>query len=107
MARSSSVTCRCGRFAPSSRRPATGGSAAANLVFGLLRFGLVLGMVTAAWWLMCATISWSGGAQVQWLRWGLGGRLFPEAEHGAYRVASAIAGIWFVLFFGLALVYPL
>jgi len=83
------------------------GSAAANLVFGLLRFGLVLGMVTAAWWLMCATISWSGGAQVQWLRWGLGGRLFPAAEDGAYRVASAIAGIWFVLFFGLALVYPL
>ena len=83
------------------------GSAAANLVFGLLRFGLVLGMVTAAWWLMCATISWSGGAQVQWLRWGLGGRLFPTAEDGVYRIASAIAGVWFVLFFGLALVYPL
>jgi hypothetical protein len=81
-------------------------SAAVNLVVGLLRWVTVLALAAAAWFILAEVFTWSGGRSTQWLRWGLDGRLWPEAQGGLYGVASWIAGFWFVVFFGLAVAYP-
>ncbi|HEV3080586.1 MAG TPA: zinc-ribbon domain-containing protein, partial [Gemmataceae bacterium] len=85
----------------------TAASAAANLVLVPLRSVTVLGLVWLAWLFACASLSWSGGEKVQWVRWGQASTLVPASEGGLYRAASAIAGIWFLLLLGLLLMYPL
>jgi hypothetical protein len=85
----------------------TAASAAANLVLIFLRWVMFLGLLGLAWLVACESFSWAGGENVRWVRWGLGGALIPDSEGGLYRAASAIAGIWFVLLFGLQGMYPL
>jgi hypothetical protein len=85
----------------------TGASAVANLVLVPLRSVTVLGLAWLVWLLACESLSWSGGEKVQWVRWGQASSLVPESEGGLYRAAAAIAGIWFLLFSGLFLMYPL
>jgi len=81
-------------------------SAGASFVSCCVRFALLLAFTWTAWFLMCESIAWSGGENVRWLRWGLDGRLAPEVEGGFYWLMSRVAGFWFLLWFGLALVYP-
>lgn len=85
----------------------TSASAAANLFLGLGHFARFLLPYTLAWWLTCASLSWWGGDQVQWIRWGLDGALIPSTEGGLYQVASWIAGAWFFFFFAFILIDPI
>jgi hypothetical protein len=82
-------------------------SAVASLGLGLVRSAILLGFVGLTWWLTCESLSWRGGEDIHWVRWGLDGRLRPPSEDGLYRVASWIAGGWFFLMVGWALMYPL
>jgi hypothetical protein len=85
----------------------TGASAAAELVLVPLGSAAFLGIIGLTWFFACESVSWWGGEKVQWVRWGLGDTLVPESEGGLYWAASLIAGFWFLLLFGLALMYPL
>src|SRR5262249_16005292 len=67
-------------------------AAAANLVAGLLLSALVVGFAGLTWLTTCEGLSWWGGADVRWPRWGLDGGLVPEVPGGLYRLASWIAG---------------
>jgi hypothetical protein len=71
-----------------------------------VRWATLLLVAGAAWLVLVEVFSWSGGRSVQWLRWGLDGRLWPETSGGLYTLASWIAGFWFLVFFSLALAYP-
>jgi hypothetical protein len=82
-------------------------SAVVNLAVGLLRSLAVLGFAWSAWVVTCESLSWWGGPNVHWVRWGLSGGLRPPPEGGLYRAASAVAGFWFLLLSGLVLMYPL
>jgi hypothetical protein len=82
------------------------GSAAAALARGLLSTGVLVGGAWLVWWLACESVSWWGGEQVRWMRWGLDGALWPDAEPGLYWAASCAAGLWFVLLLGSALMHP-
>jgi hypothetical protein len=72
---------------------------------GLLRrvVWVVLSLVAAvsAWYLTLCLLRAGGGSTV-WLEWGLGETFVPPTE-GAYTVAAVIAGLWGVVWFGLAL----
>jgi hypothetical protein len=85
----------------------TGTAAAAALVLIPLRSLALLGIAWLSWFLTCESISWWGGENVQWARWGLGGSLVPASEGGLYWLASVIAGFWFLLLFGLWSMYAL
>jgi hypothetical protein len=87
--------------------PETLALALAGLMFCCLHFAVVLGLAWAGWALACESLSWLGGQNVQWMRWGLTDQVLPTAEPGFDRLASWIAGFWFFLIFGLVLVYPL
>src|SRR5262249_46362603 len=63
-------------------------SAAVNLASGLLRTGVVAALAGLTWFTACESLSWWGGARVQWVRWGLDGRLAPVVEGGLAQVAS-------------------
>jgi hypothetical protein len=82
-------------------------AAVAGLVSGMWRFLLVAAFAWLAWYFLCENLSWWGGDQLRWLRWGLDGRLVPESEPGLYRLASILAGSWFFLVAGLVVAYPL
>jgi hypothetical protein len=82
------------------------GSAAVNLVVGATRSVGLVGLFWLAWLLMATTLSWGGGEKAGWVRWGLDGTLRPEADGVLYQAASWIAGLWFLLLFGPALMYP-
>jgi hypothetical protein len=81
-------------------------SALAAVLGGAYRFVLVAGLVGLTWLLLCNSLAWSGGDRTGWVRWGLDGRLLPESEPGVYRVASVLAGGWFLFLVGLVLAYP-
>jgi hypothetical protein len=82
-------------------------TAAANLGLAGVRFGILLGMVGLTWYLTCESISWWGGENIHWVRWGLDRELWPESEGGLYQVASWITGVWFFLIVGCAFMYPI
>jgi hypothetical protein len=82
-------------------------SAAVNLGLWFRRFMLAASLMWLTWVVACESLSWWGGENVHWVRWGLEGSLQPPAEAGLYRVASAIAGFWFLLVVGLVLMYPI
>jgi hypothetical protein len=82
-------------------------SAVASLGLGLVRWAAILSFVAFTWWLTCESISWWGGENIHWVRWGLDGRLGPPSDGGLYQVASWIAGVWFFLIVGWALMYPI
>jgi hypothetical protein len=86
---------------------ATLASAAANLVPLLVRWVSWAGLAALTWALACTSLSWWGGDNVNWVRWGLDGQLLPNAEGGLYWGAAAIAGLWFVLIVGLVVAYPI
>jgi hypothetical protein len=84
------------------------------VVAGLLNLGnlvwstaLTIGFAWAAWFVMCENLSWWGGDEVQWVRWGLTPAIVPSPQTGLYRGAAGLAGFWFVLVMGLVLVYPI
>jgi hypothetical protein len=87
--------------------PETALSAAAALGLGLIRTALLAGFLWLVWLVACESLSWWGGEKVRWMRWGLDGQLWPDAEAGLYQVASGIAGLWFALLIGIGLMYPL
>jgi hypothetical protein len=78
-----------------------------NVVLGSLRFALVLGVGWLTWFLTCETTGWIGGERATWVRWGLDGRLAPDAEAGLEPVASVIAGLFFLLLTGTVVLYPI
>jgi hypothetical protein len=82
-------------------------SGVVSLGVGLLRFVMIAGFAWSAWAVLCESLSWWGGENVRWVRWGLDGTLRPASEGGLYRLASGIAGLWFLLLFGLILMYPI
>jgi hypothetical protein len=81
-------------------------SALAALVMGPLRWAALIATAALTWYFVCESLSWTGG-QSQWVRWGLDGRLVPEAAGPLYWLASRIAGLWFFILFGVVLAYPL
>jgi hypothetical protein len=87
--------------------PATLASAGVTLLAGLLRCMAAFGIVWLTWFFACESLTWLGGSHVGWVRWGLGGRLWPEPEGGLFTAAAALAGIWFLVLFGCAAAYPL
>jgi hypothetical protein len=91
----------------SGNGPETLASAAAGLVSGTCRFLVVAGQAGLAWLLLCESLSWWGGDQTHWVRWGLDGQVVPDSEPGFYQVASVIAGGWFLILVGLVLAYPI
>jgi len=87
--------------------PETLASAALNLVMAAGQFALAAGVAWLTWFLLAESLSWWGGENVRWVRWGLDGRLVPESEGGLYYGACAIAGLWFVVGGLVVLAYPL
>jgi hypothetical protein len=90
-----------------SNGSATLASAVANLGTGLLWWAAGAGCAWLTWWTACESLSWWGGPHVQWPRWGLDGGVVPVVDGGLHRLASWIAGFWFLLLCGLVLVYPI
>jgi hypothetical protein len=82
-------------------------SAVVSVVLGLVRSAEFLGLTWLAWLLTCESLSWWGGEEVQWVRWGLGDTVRPAAEGGLYQAASWVAGFWWALLIGLIAVCPL
>jgi hypothetical protein len=82
-------------------------SAGGILILGTQRFLTLTGLAGLTWLLTCATLSWWGGDQTGWIRWGLSGTQPPEANGGLYPAASWIAGFWFLLLVSFILTYPL
>lgn len=63
---------------------------------------LMVAVVGGAWVVTCDAISYWGGDQGRWVRWGMDGRLKPEAE-GVLWAASLIAAFWGVSLLGFLL----
>jgi hypothetical protein len=87
--------------------PETLASATLSLVRGACGWLEVAGIAWLVWLLLSESLSWWGGGQAGWVRWGLDGRLVPESGPGLSRVACGIAGFWFSWVAVLVLTYPL